>query len=286
MHVSVQVRGTGSVTILLAADEDATSYVSATLVFGAEGSLSVSQTGGEGDSESIDLAPDEDVWYTLTACFNGTTARATVDTTSVSATFAGITGDRAGLKASTASDFDDFFAAEVSEGCAQCASGGVIGTTGCVFCAGGLVAEYYQIEISGMAEFANCSDCEALDGVYIVGPVQQLFDDGDPVNCSDAVLVATICNEDSEPGCYGQIGLQFYQSGGAFRIVVTFQTGGTDCGQGGGQPRIEWEKVYVGPAPDCLLDHETLPWITNGVPTTERCDGSGATCVVTAIPGP
>jgi hypothetical protein len=118
MHVSVEGRGTGNVTVLLAADENATSCISATLVFGAEGSLSMSQTGGDGDSESVDLTTEEDVWYTFTACYNGTTARAAADATCMSATLTGITGDRADLKASTASDFDDFFTAEVSEGCA------------------------------------------------------------------------------------------------------------------------------------------------------------------------
>ncbi len=70
------------------------------------------------------------------------------------------------------------------------------------------------------------------------------------------------------------------------------QSGGTPCGQGGGQPSIEWEKDFAPSAPDCLfLDEfgvpqpQSLTWITNGVPTTERCDSSGATCIVTAIPG-
>ncbi len=293
MHVSVKVKGTGSVTILLAADKDATAYISATLTFGAEGTLGLNQTGGEGDGDSVELAAEEDVWYTLTACYNGTTARASVNATSVSATLGGVSGDRAGLKASTASDFDDFFAAEVSEDCAQCTGGGVVGTTGCVFCAGGVVAEYYQVELSGLSEYFNCSDCESLDGVYILGPIQQNYDNGDPIACSDANLLATICADSDEPGCYGLIGLQFYQSGGAFRLVVTLQSGGTPCGQGGGQPAIEWENSYAPSAPDCLFrdefgvpQPESLTWITNGVPTTERCDGSGATCIVTAIPAP
>jgi hypothetical protein len=293
MHVTVKVKGTGSVTILLAADEDATNYISATLTFGAEGTLSVSQTGGEGDSESVPLATEEDTWYTLVACYDGTTARATVDATTVAATLSDITGDRAGLKASTANDFDDFFAAEISEDCAQCSGGGVIGTTGCVFCAGGVVAEYYQVEISGMAEFADCPDCESLDGVYIMGPMQQINIDGDPINCSDGMLLGTICAESDAPGCYGLIGLQFFQDGGTFHLLVNLQTGATDCGHGGGQPSIEWEASFGPSPPDCLfLDEfgvpqpQSLTWITNGIPTTERCDGSGATCIVTAISGP
>ncbi len=293
MHVTVKVKGTGSVTILLAADEDATSYISATLTFGAEGTLSLNQTGGDGDGDSVELATEEDVWYTLTACYNGTTARATVDATSVNATLSGISGDRAGLKASTTGDLDDFLAAEVSEDCGQCAGGSVIGTTGCVFCAGGVVAEYYQVEISGMAEFANCPDCAALDGVYIMGPMQQIHIDGDPVNCSDGMLLATICADSDEPGCYGLIGLQFYQAGGAFHLLVNLQSGGTPCGQGGGQPSIEWEMDFAPSAPDCLFLDEfgvpqprSLTWVANGVPTTERCDGSGATCIVMAIPAP
>jgi hypothetical protein len=267
------------VTILLAAEEDATSYISATLTFGAEGTLSVSQTGGEGDTESVPLATEEDTWYILVACYDGTTARATVDATTVAATLSGISSDRAGLKASTASDFDDFFAAEISEDCAQCS--------------GGVVAEYYQVEISGMAEFEDCSDCESLDGVYIMGPMQQINIDGDPINCSDGMLLATICAESEAPGCYGLIGLQFFQDGGAFHLLVNLQSGGTPCGQGGGQPAIEWEMDFAPSPPDCLLLDEfgvpqprSLTWITNGVPTTERCDGSGATCIVTAIPAP
>ncbi|MDZ4781236.1 MAG: hypothetical protein SGJ19_13360 [Planctomycetia bacterium] len=161
-----------------------------------------------------------------------------------------------------------------------------IETTGCVFCAGGLVAEYYQVEISGMAEHTNCDDCAALDGVYIVGPVQQTSIGGDPFDCSDAFLLTTVCGGSDEPGCYGVLALQFYQTGGAFRVLVTLRTGATPCGQGGGQPTIEWEKNYGGAAPDCLLENELLPFITNGVPTTERCDGSAATCIVTAIPAP
>jgi len=293
MHVSVKVKGTGSVTILLAADENATSYISATLTFGAEGTLSVSPTGGEGDSESVPLATDEDTWYTLAACYNGTTARASVGATTVTATLTDVTGDRAGLKASTTSNFDDFFAAEVSEDCADCPAGTVIGTTGCVFCAGGQVAEYYQIELSGMAEFDRCSDCSSLDGVYIMGPMQQIYSDGDPVACAYGMLVPSICADSDEPGCYGVIGLQFYQAFGAFHLLVTLQTSATPCGQGGGQPAIEWQKDFAPSAPDCLFldgfgvpQPQTLPWITNGVPTTERCDGSGATCIVTPIPGP
>ncbi len=137
-----------------------------------------------------------------------------------------------------------------------------------------------------MAEHTNCDDCAALDGVYIVGPVVQVFQGGDPVECSDAILLATFCGSSDEPGCYGLLALQFYQSGGAYRLIVNLQTGATPCGQGGGQPTIEWEKNFGASAPDCLLDGESLPFITNGVPTTERCDASGATCIVTAIPAP
>jgi len=134
------------------------------------------------------------------------------------------------------------------------------------------VAEYYQVEISGMAEFADCPDCAALDGVYIMGPMQQIHIDGDPVNCSDGILLPTICADSDEPGCYGLIGLQFYQAGGAFHLLVNLQSGGTPCGQGGGQPSIEWEMDFAPSAPDCLFLDEfgisqprSLTWITNGV---------------------
>ncbi len=137
-----------------------------------------------------------------------------------------------------------------------------------------------------MAEHTNCDDCASLDGVYIVGPVVQVFLGGDPIECSDAILLATFCGSSDEPGCYGLLALQFYQSGGAYRLIVNLQTGATPCGQGGGQPTIEWEKSFGVSAPNCLLDGESLPFITNGVPTTERCDASGATCIVTAIPAP
>jgi hypothetical protein len=293
MHVSVKVKGTGSVTILLAADPSAASYVAATLTFGATGRLSVSQTGGSGDGESVPLATDEDAWYTFTACYNGTIAQAAVGATTVTATLTGVSGDRAGLQASVASDFDDFFAAEVSVECAECPDSTVIDTTGCVFCAGGVVAEYYQVEISGMTEFSNCTDCATLDGVYILGPIQQTTEGGDPFDCSGALLLPTVCGASDEPGCYGVTALQFYQAFGAYRALVTFRTGSTPCGQGGGQPVIEWEQSYGGAPPDCLFrdafgvaQPEVLPWITNGVPTTERCDGSGATCTITAIPAP
>lgn len=165
-------------------------------------------------------------------------------------------------------------------------SSGPIGTTGCVFCQGGLVAEYYQVEISGIVEHTNCDDCASLDGVYIVGPMQQISVDGEPANCSAAILLATTCGESDEPGCYGLLGLQFYQSGDGFHLLVTLQTGATPCGQGGGQPTIEFEKDFGPSAPHCLVDGESLPFLTNGVPTTERCDASGATCIVTAIPAP
>lgn len=165
-------------------------------------------------------------------------------------------------------------------------STGPIGTTGCSFCQDGVVAEYYQVEISGMAEHTDCADCAALDGVYIVGPVQQIFIAGEPVNCSDAILTATICMESEAPGCYGLLGLQFYQAGGAFHLLVTLQTGATLCGVGGGQPMISWERDYAGSPPNCLVDGESLPFLSNGIPTTERCDGSAATCIVTAIPAP
>lgn len=165
-------------------------------------------------------------------------------------------------------------------------SGGVIGTTGCVFCQSGLVAEYYQVEISGIVEHTDCADCGALDGVYIVGPMQQVFLGGEPANCSDAIVLATNCGESESPGCYGLLGLQFYQSGGSYRLLVTIQTGATPCGQGGGQPTIEFEKSFGGSPPNCLVDGESLPFVTNGVPGTERCDASGATCIVTAIPAP
>jgi len=165
-------------------------------------------------------------------------------------------------------------------------SSGPIGTTGCVFCSGGVVAEYYQVEISGMAEHTDCDDCAALDGVYILGPVQQTSDEGEPFDCSAFIVLDTVCGASEEPGCYGVLAMQFYQNLGAYRLLVTLRTGGTPCGQGGGQPTIEWEKSYGGSPPDCLVDGESLPFITNGVPTTERCDASGATCIVTAIPAP
>jgi hypothetical protein len=292
MHVSVNVKGSTSVTVLLASDATASSYVAVTLTFGASGTLAISQVGGSGDTESVALVTEPDTWYTLTTCYNGSFAKASVAGTNVSALLGDVTGDRVGLRATMTSEFDDLFAAEVGETCAAC-TGGDIDTTGCVFCAGGVVAEYYQVEISGMAEFANCDDCESLDGVYIVGPVQQTSVGGDPFDCSDAMLLATVCGASDEPGCYGLLALQFYQSLGAYRVLVTLRTGGTPCGQGGGQPTIEWEKSFGATAPDCLFrdgfgipQPESLPWVTNGVPTTERCDGSAATCTITAIPAP
>ncbi len=165
-------------------------------------------------------------------------------------------------------------------------SSGLIETTGCVFCQDGIVAEYYQIEISGVAEHTDCGDCASLDGVYIVGPVQQLFAEGEPLNCADSIPLATVCAESEEPGCYGLLTMQFYQAAGQYRLLVTLQTGATLCGQGGGQPSIEWEKELGVAAPNCLVNAESLPFISNGLPTTERCDGSAATCIVSAIPAP
>jgi len=80
---------------------------------------------------------------------------------------------------------------------------------------------------------------------------------------------------------------------GVWRVLPysRYDSAATTCGQGGGQPAIERQKDFAPSAPDCLFLDEfgipqprSLTWITNGVPTTERCDGSGATCIVTAIP--
>jgi len=61
------------------------------------------------------------------------------------------------------------------------------------------------------------------------------------------------CADSGEPGCFGVIGLQFYQAFGAFHLLVTLQTSATPCGQGGGQPSIEWEMDFAPSAPDCLV---------------------------------
>jgi hypothetical protein len=149
-----------------------------------------------------------------------------------------------------------------------------------------MVAEYYQIEISGIVEHTDCEDCETLDGVYIVGPVQQIVLGGDPANCSDAILLATTCGESAEPDCYGLLALQFYQTAGTYRLLVTLQSGATPCGLGGGQPMIEFEKDFGVAPPNCLVIGESVPFLSNGIPGTERCDASGATCIVMAIPAP
>jgi hypothetical protein len=69
-------------------------------------------------------------------------------------------------------------------------------------------------------------------------------------------------------------------------VNINLQTGATPCGAGGGHPRVDWEKSYGPTAPTCLFDGESLPFRSNGVPGAERCDGSAATCIVTAIPAP
>ena len=165
-------------------------------------------------------------------------------------------------------------------------SGAPVGTIDCTFCSGGVVAEYYQVEISGLAEHTDCADCAALDGAYIIGPMQQVFIGGDPANCSDAILTATVCAESEAPDCYGLLGLQFYHGAGRYRLLVTLLSGGTPCGQGGGQPMIEWESDLGVSPPDCLVEGVSVPFVSNGIPGAERCDGSGATCTVTAIPAP
>lgn len=113
--------------------------------------------------------------------------------------------------------------------------------------------------------------------------MQQIHIDGDPVNSSDGMLLATICADSDKPGCYGLIGLQFYQPGGAFHLLVNLLSGGRPCGQGGGPPALEWKKNFAPRAPECLfLDEFGIPqprslnWITNGLLTTERCDGSAS----------
>ncbi len=294
MHVSLLVKGTGTFSILLAADDTATSFIRATIVFGEDGSLSVDSVGVDGDGESVAANIAEDAWILFTACYNGTTARASAGAYSVAANLPGVTGDRAGFDANETVQVDNFYAAQVSEECAVCETlDEVIDVTGCVFCADGEVAEYYQVEISGVDEHTDCSDCGSIDGVYIIGPMEQKFSEGEPLNCAASLEVDTKCDGDTDPGCYGLLTLQFYQASGQYRVLLNFQTGATDCGQGGGQPAIEWEEELGASAPDCLfLDEEgvaqeiTLPWISDGIPTTERCTGAASTVTIRAIPAP
>jgi hypothetical protein len=89
-----------------------------------------------------------------------------------------------------------------------------------------------------------------LANVCCVG--RHFWEVGDPINCSDGMLLATICAESEAQGCFGLIGLQFFQDGGAFHLLVNLQTVATDCGHGGGQPSIEWE-VSFGPSPPDYL---------------------------------
>ncbi len=117
------------------------------------------------------------------------------------------------------------------------------------------MAEYYQVELSGMSEYFNCSDCESVDGVYILGPIQQVFLGGDPIECSDAMLLATFCGDSDEPGCYGLLALQFYQSGGAYRLIVNLQIGSTPCGQRFGPERIRKRcTAAISASPSSLME--------------------------------
>jgi hypothetical protein len=155
-----------------------------------------------------------------------------------------------------------------------------IGTVPCTFCQPDTLSEYYQIEFDGIVNGTDCTDCDRMNGVYILGPMQGGLND-----CTDVIATATVCDADPDPDCFEQLTLQFFRFGGDYLALVDWQTGATACGTGGGQPKIEWEQNYGTSPPNCLFNGEDIPFSNHGVGTV-RCDASGSTCTVTAIPPP
>lgn len=159
----------------------------------------------------------------------------------------------------------------------------------CNCCADETFSEYYQVEISGVVDGNSakpCANCEDLDGAYILGPMNAGCDS--PQN-----PIPPVCEADAQPRCYGELDLftctnpLFEFNEVTVRLTTDHDAGEIDCRElpSSVNPTIEWHQDQANVTGEsCLWDGLVIPFEQHT--GTVRCDGSGATVTVTAVPPP
>ncbi len=155
----------------------------------------------------------------------------------------------------------------------------------CDSCQHGLIARYYQVELTGIEQgIPGCDECETLNGVYIVEITRT-----EPTACYGAIPIDGACTDEFDGGCYRELRLSFGAVDATWGVPVWVTLGPRPGDEGPGEcttvTSIMWRKYLSQPGEPlaCLeLDHEELPF-DNRTGFVEYCDAGSSTAYLTAL---
>lgn len=136
----------------------------------------------------------------------------------------------------------------------------------CTHCTTSRGPEEFQIVLAGFTGIdGGCGDCASIDGTYIVQYSDTCIWEytlPSPICCLAKIVLYVI-------DVAGQKGVRVDLKSGTGSSFVTF-----------------FNNTYEGLVPCLSLDNEDIPYSTQGLSVcaqVDRCDGSSATCAVTAL---
>ena len=256
------------------------------------GVLSICTNDGELDDELADCEVDDPPADPVTLCvsWSGGTLRASVDGQLISAEVSATGGRRAGV--STSGSPTDFTLSNITEECPVCAGEACgFATIDCPVCDGAL-SMWWAIELSGVTSatgFCPEANCTDLDGLYVVGPLEEASVGGWTSFCAAGEAFTGVCLSDDSCFRFAQIIFGRPSSGdlaGHYLLIVEFVSQGS-CNEELGLPMLHFFHDFGTEEPDCMSEMPiTIPSGETLFVTTPKCQASTASVTITPIPPP